>query len=286
MISNEVFINNVRYVSVRVAARNVKLSANYLTKLCRSGLSASITTEGGWYVHEPSLREHLDTKKHARAIALHDLAEKRRQELLDSTLWNRFLCPSVSSIIHIAPVELHAHRARENQRARKVKVARHSALVLLMMIFATGFSLVSTQSNSTLPNTQFATVNVSNYSLVVSIHLIRELFCSHSHLCSPNESQLINATGSFSDTHHTADNTHADAGSNVSSEISRATNKVISNSEINIHSRDTYKINQTHLNSTKYNDEEYALLNIYTENAYRFIDDLFAKDIFANNVAI
>lgn len=54
-MSDTIFENGKEYVRVKAAASLVGISADYITKLCRSGVVGGLRTKGGWFVDQTSL---------------------------------------------------------------------------------------------------------------------------------------------------------------------------------------------------------------------------------------
>src|SRR3989344_4162492 len=81
MTRDEIKINGVVYVPSRIAARNVDLVPDYVTRLCRLGFVRGTRSQGIWYVDEASLREFLTIKQEHRKDQLQHISAIRRQEL-------------------------------------------------------------------------------------------------------------------------------------------------------------------------------------------------------------
>ncbi len=84
MSADEIFIDRIKYISARDAAKKVGLSHNYISKLCRRGLEGTKLVEGVWHVNERALRDFLEKKDRNRQRQLEQLANTRRDELVKS----------------------------------------------------------------------------------------------------------------------------------------------------------------------------------------------------------
>ena len=133
MTRDEIKINGVVYVPSRIAARNVHLVPDYVTRLCRLGFVRGTRSQGIWYVDEASLREFLTIKQEHRKDQLQHISAIRRQELARFELRDIADSLHLTPVITVAPPALHAYHRKMKSR---VNAKRRAVSITVTGIFA------------------------------------------------------------------------------------------------------------------------------------------------------
>ena len=165
MSDAEVFIEGIRYVSTKAAAKRVGLSQNYVSKLCKSGFANARIIRGIWYIDEESFTTFLKQQAKERSRWQQRLSETRQAERSQSKSY-----PTGASAVTVHPRVLHEyHAARRKKKSMQMNIALASASLFIVALTATQLQLPSIGSI-----TQYAAVNNAFISLESSFDSIRQ----------------------------------------------------------------------------------------------------------------
>ncbi|MFZ2886325.1 MAG: hypothetical protein WA021_00720, partial [Minisyncoccia bacterium] len=126
--SDEIFKDGVRYVRSKIAAHNVGLVPDYVSRMCRSGQVCGVRHSGAWWVDEESLASFLSEQ----ALEYEDF--KRRKSLAGKIALNSEPVPVSARVT----TKAHPHILKRHlQRTRRINVVRTSTpIVLGLLLFA------------------------------------------------------------------------------------------------------------------------------------------------------
>ncbi|MBI5469695.1 hypothetical protein HY968_00025, partial [Candidatus Kaiserbacteria bacterium] len=129
MTDGELFIDGIRYVPTRTAARSVGLTQNYISKMCKAGVPGTKLVYGIWYVNEEALKSFLAAQNEEREKWVEQLSERRKREFLRV----RISRSSPGRFTTLPPRALHEHHARkrQGQSARTALVASIAGIVFM-----------------------------------------------------------------------------------------------------------------------------------------------------------
>lgn len=107
-MSDTLVENGKEYLRVKAAAPLVGISADYITKLCRSGAVGGLRTKGGWFVDQASLTafvaEQDKEKEERRKQQASELRHMQpRAEVVGSSQMTGGGFGASGSALHLAP---------------------------------------------------------------------------------------------------------------------------------------------------------------------------------------